>query len=167
MTEDPEVRGYRPTRLWGQLQLQSVSISNGDERWPVGLPGVRGKAWQSSITTRLKMVMLPTYWLKVLGVCSKRSAIPTVITRVLTGQVVRDVAIRSIGAQPLLLVWTYQSDKSTSGAAAFFFPASTNMTTYGVYWAAISRVNPCTANGSTIWETQCSTRPWPVTAALT
>ena len=31
MTEDPEDRGYRPTRLWGQWQLQSVSISNGDE----------------------------------------------------------------------------------------------------------------------------------------
>ena len=32
MTEDPEDRGYRPTRLWGQWQLHSVSISNGDGR---------------------------------------------------------------------------------------------------------------------------------------
>ena len=32
MTEDPEDWGYRPTRLWGQWQLQIVSISNGDER---------------------------------------------------------------------------------------------------------------------------------------
>ena len=39
MTEDPEDRGYRPTRL----QLQSISISNGDERWPVGPLGVMGQ----------------------------------------------------------------------------------------------------------------------------
>ena len=43
MTEDPEDRGYRPTRLWGQWQLHSVSISNGDGRWPVCSPGVRGQ----------------------------------------------------------------------------------------------------------------------------
>ena len=43
MTEDPEDRGYRPTRLWGQWQLQSVSISNGDGRWPVCSPGVKGQ----------------------------------------------------------------------------------------------------------------------------
>ena len=43
MTEDPEDRGYRATRLWGQWQLQSVSISNGDGRWPVCSPGVRGQ----------------------------------------------------------------------------------------------------------------------------
>ena len=54
MTEDQEDRGYRPTRLWGQWQLQSVSISNGDERWPVCSPGVRGKAWQSSSTETSK-----------------------------------------------------------------------------------------------------------------
>ena len=42
MTEDPQDRGYRPTKLWGQLQLQSVSISNGDERWPVDSPAVKG-----------------------------------------------------------------------------------------------------------------------------
>ena len=41
MTEDPEDRGYRLTRLWGQWQLQSVSISNGDGRWPVCSPGVK------------------------------------------------------------------------------------------------------------------------------
>ena len=52
------------------------------------------------------MVMLPTYWLKGLGACSKPSAVPTVITRVLTGQVVRDVSIRSIGAQSILVVRT-------------------------------------------------------------
>ena len=43
MTEDPEGRGYRPTRLWGQWHLQSVSISNGDGRWPVCSPGVWGQ----------------------------------------------------------------------------------------------------------------------------
>ena len=43
MTEDPEDRGYRPTRLWGHWQLQSFSISNGDGRWPVGPPGVKGQ----------------------------------------------------------------------------------------------------------------------------
>ena len=43
MTEDPEDRGYRSTRLWGQWQLQSVSISNGDGRWPVCSPGVWGQ----------------------------------------------------------------------------------------------------------------------------
>ena len=42
MTEDPEDRGYRPARLWGEWQLQSVSISNSDERWAVGPPGVYG-----------------------------------------------------------------------------------------------------------------------------
>ena len=42
-TEDPEEQGYRATRLWGQWQLQSVSISNGNERWPVGSPGVVGQ----------------------------------------------------------------------------------------------------------------------------
>ena len=41
MTEDPEGRGYRSTRLWGQWRLQSVSISNGDGCWPVCSPGVR------------------------------------------------------------------------------------------------------------------------------
>ena len=54
LTEDPEDRGYRPTRLWGQWQLQSVSISNGDERWPVCSPGVRVKAWQSCSTATSK-----------------------------------------------------------------------------------------------------------------
>ena len=43
MTEDPEDRGYRPTMLWGQWQLLSFSISNGDGRWPVGPPGVKGQ----------------------------------------------------------------------------------------------------------------------------
>ena len=43
MTEDPEDRGYRSTRLWGQWQLQSVSISNGDRRWPFFSPGVWGR----------------------------------------------------------------------------------------------------------------------------
>ena len=43
MTEDWEERGYRSTRLWGQWRLQSVSISNGDGRWPVCSPGVRGQ----------------------------------------------------------------------------------------------------------------------------
>ena len=33
MTEDPSDRGYRPTRPWGQWQLQSISISNGDGLW--------------------------------------------------------------------------------------------------------------------------------------
>ena len=54
LTEDPEDRGHRPTRLWGQWQLQSVSISNGDERWPVCSPGVRVKAWQSCSTATSK-----------------------------------------------------------------------------------------------------------------
>ena len=47
MTEDPEDRGYQSTRLWGQWQLQSVSISNGDGRWPVCFAGAKG-ARQSS-----------------------------------------------------------------------------------------------------------------------
>ena len=40
LTEDRECR---PTRIWGQWQLQSISISNGDERWPVEAPGVKGQ----------------------------------------------------------------------------------------------------------------------------
>ena len=43
MTEDPEDRGYRSTRLLGQWQLHSVSISNGDGLWPVCSPGIRGQ----------------------------------------------------------------------------------------------------------------------------
>ena len=43
LTEDPEHRGYHLTGLWGHWQMQSVSISNGDERWPVGPPGVKGQ----------------------------------------------------------------------------------------------------------------------------
>ena len=43
MTEDSEYQGYRPTRLWGQWQLQSFSISDGDGRWPVAPPGVKGQ----------------------------------------------------------------------------------------------------------------------------
>ena len=43
MTEDPEDRGYHRARLWGQWQLQSFSISNGDGRWPIGPPGVKGQ----------------------------------------------------------------------------------------------------------------------------
>ena len=43
MTEDPEDRGYRPTRLWGQWQLQGFSISNGNGHWPVCSPGVKGQ----------------------------------------------------------------------------------------------------------------------------
>ena len=43
MTEDPKDRRYRPTRLWGQWQLPSVSISNGDGHWPVCSPGVKGQ----------------------------------------------------------------------------------------------------------------------------
>ena len=43
MMEDLEDRGYRPARLSGQWQLQRFSISNGDERWPVASPGVRGQ----------------------------------------------------------------------------------------------------------------------------
>ena len=42
-TEDPEDRGYQPAKLWGQWQLHSFSISNGDGRWPVGPPGVKGQ----------------------------------------------------------------------------------------------------------------------------
>ena len=43
MTEDPEDRGYRPTRLWGHWQLQGFSISNADGRRPVCSPGVKGQ----------------------------------------------------------------------------------------------------------------------------
>ena len=43
ITEDPEDWGCRPARLWGQWQLQSFSISNGDGRWPVGPPEVKGQ----------------------------------------------------------------------------------------------------------------------------
>ena len=186
MTEDPEDRGYRPTRLWGQWQLQSINLSNGDgnERCPVGPPGVRGKSWQigalqqASNTprgaalrqssdkcskhghkTRLKMVMLPTYWLKGLGACSKPNAVPTVITRVLTSQVVRDVAIRSIGAQPLLVVTTTPVRQIHLGGRPLLHPSIYEHDNRWQYWAAISRVNPFTTNGSTIWETQCSTGP--------
>ena len=42
MSEDQEDQGYRLARLLGQWQLQSFSISNGDGRWPVGPPGVKG-----------------------------------------------------------------------------------------------------------------------------
>ena len=45
-----------------------------------------------------------------------------------------------------------QPDKSTLGAASFFFPAAAKMATDGVYWVAISRVNPFYANGSAMWE---------------
>ena len=43
MTEDPKDRGQRPTRLWGHWQPHSFSIRNGDGRWPVGSPGVKGQ----------------------------------------------------------------------------------------------------------------------------
>ena len=44
MTEDPHRRGYRPTRLSGQWQLQSIGrISNNNERWPVDSPGAKGQ----------------------------------------------------------------------------------------------------------------------------
>ena len=43
MTEDPEGQGYRSTMLLGQWHLQSVSISNGEGRWPVRSPGLRGQ----------------------------------------------------------------------------------------------------------------------------
>ena len=43
MKEDPEDRGYHPTRLYGQWQLQSFSITNGDGHWPVGRRGVKGR----------------------------------------------------------------------------------------------------------------------------
>ena len=38
------------------------------------------------------------------GVCCMPSAVPTVVTRVLTGQVVRDIGARNVRAQPLLAV---------------------------------------------------------------
>ena len=43
MTEDPGDLGYRPTRICGQWQLQSFSNSNGDKRYPVEPPGVKGQ----------------------------------------------------------------------------------------------------------------------------
>ena len=47
MTEGLHDRGYRPTRLWGLWQLQGVSISNSDARWPVGLLQVMGQGTAS------------------------------------------------------------------------------------------------------------------------
>ena len=43
MTEDPMHREYQPTRLGEQCQLQSFSMSNGDERWLVRTAGVKGR----------------------------------------------------------------------------------------------------------------------------
>ena len=56
LTEDPEDRGYRPSRFWGQWQLRSISsISNGDERWHVSPPEVRGKAEHGSSMAASKL----------------------------------------------------------------------------------------------------------------
>ena len=79
------------------------------------------------------------------------STVPIVVTRVLTGKVAMDVAIRSVRAQPRLAVTAIPARQINLGAAAvFFFPAAANMATDGdsVYWVAISRVNPFTAYGS-------------------
>ena len=100
------------------------------------------------------------------GVCCMPSAVPTVVTRVLTGQVVRDVAARNVRAH-FLRSGPYQADTSTLGAVVFFFPAAANMAKDGVHSAAISRVNLFAANGSAMWEAQFSTGPLPVTAACT
>ena len=48
------------------------------------------------------MAMLPTCWLEGFGACSKPSAARTVVTRVLTGQVGRDVAVSALGPNHLL-----------------------------------------------------------------
>ena len=60
MTEDTEDREYRPSRLSGQWQLHSISISNGDGRWPVCSTGVKeqGSATQQ-YSTKQKARMSP------------------------------------------------------------------------------------------------------------
>ena len=50
--------------------------------------------------------MLPTCWLEGLGARSQPNAVQTVVTRVLTGQVIREVAVSGVGAQPPLVVMT-------------------------------------------------------------
>ena len=55
MTEDPEDRGYRPTRLWGQWQLQPLALATATDAGPFVRRGYRGKAQQrSSIATSRK-----------------------------------------------------------------------------------------------------------------
>ena len=55
MTEDPEDRGYRPTRLWGPWQVQSFSIIRATGAGPLDRRGCRGKTGQcSSIATSRK-----------------------------------------------------------------------------------------------------------------
>ena len=100
-----------------------------------------------------------------IGVCCRPSAVPTVVTTVLTGEVVWDTAACSVRAQPLLAVRAIPATQIHLGAAAVYFLAAANMATDGVYWVAISRINLFTANGSATWEAQFSTGPWPVTAA--
>ena len=52
------------------------------------------------------MVMPPTCCLKGLGACCRPSTVPTVVTRILTDKIARNVAVRSIGAQPVVAVRT-------------------------------------------------------------
>ena len=68
-----------------------------------------------------------------IGVCCRPSIVPTVVTRVLTGQVIWDAAACSVGAQPLLAVGAIPARKINLGAAAVYFPAAANMATDGVY----------------------------------
>ena len=64
LTKDPKDWGYQPTRIWVPWRLQGISISNGDECWPVDSPRERGKALHcSSVATSNKQV-------HVLGVCA-------------------------------------------------------------------------------------------------
>ena len=85
------------TCIWqgNHIGTRMAKVESSPRRWE----GAMGK-------TRLKMVMLPTCWLEGLGASCRPSAFPTVVTRLLTGKVVRDVAVRSVGAQPLLAVRT-------------------------------------------------------------
>ena len=100
-----------------------------------------------------------------IGVCCRPSTVPTVVTRVLTGQVVWDAAACNVRALPLLAVRAIPARQIHLGAAAVYFPAAANMATDGVYWVAISSINLFTTNGSAMWDAQFSTGPWPVTAA--
>ena len=65
-TEDPEHRGYRSTRLWGQWHLQSVSLSNGDQRWRIGSPGVMGQGIGNAMHTARSFerqpILRPYFW---------------------------------------------------------------------------------------------------------
>ena len=48
MTKDLEDKGYQPTRIWGQWQLQALALATAMSAGPLNCRGWRGKALQRS-----------------------------------------------------------------------------------------------------------------------